>query len=347
MKEYYEELINIGTSISDILDSPTIPSSSISIRSIFLTLEDISTICEYISSDSYDFEPVIKTLISKILAYDEQNNLFHKLFEMKGYQNLIKPSDIYLCFIDIFYPQGSFSSYQDLLFKDRNEGIFVKTKNLMRKLLISIDKVNTIYTLTGRENMHISEILEIYQEKSHIYDYTVLKTKQKIPLDTTAKFLNNCIESLENSYKINNWKRIHELMIEDYENRTIQFQDILMENKIGLSMALENLEKLNNLSQTALERYSKLELIKVLNENIIKNLKLPICLTSQEMRVSILQSLKKKIEKKKFQQLEENFDNCKIMLLNQDECIHHKLEEIGIHCFMLNGKNTLIFYINS
>lgn len=34
----------------------------------------------------------------------------------------------------------------------------------MRKLLISIDKVNTTYNLTGRKNMNISEILDTYQE---------------------------------------------------------------------------------------------------------------------------------------------------------------------------------------
>jgi hypothetical protein len=262
---------------------------------------------------------------------------------MSGYQNLIKPSDIYLCFIDIKYPCG-FISFNEFLFKENTESteearLLSKTVNLMRKMLISIDKVNTVYTLTGRENAHISEILEMYQEKSHIYDYTELKMKQKIPIDTMAKFLTNCIDWLDIKYKANNWKQINEKMTEDYEKRSCKFQDILLQSKSTLSMVLENLEKANNSIQISLERCLKFHFIRILHERIIKNLKLPICLTSGEIRTNILNAFMKKVEKKKFQTMEESFLNNKMMLMNQDECIHQKMDEAGIHCFILNGIN--------
>lgn len=67
MKEYYEELINIGTSIIDLIqgDESPVQDQEITVKSVFLSLESISTICEYISADSYEFMPEVKSSISK------------------------------------------------------------------------------------------------------------------------------------------------------------------------------------------------------------------------------------------------------------------------------------------
>jgi len=67
MKEYYEELINIGTNIIDLIEEKENigPSEDVEVNAIFLSLESISTICEYISTDSYDFDNDIKTTITK------------------------------------------------------------------------------------------------------------------------------------------------------------------------------------------------------------------------------------------------------------------------------------------
>ena len=68
MKEYYEELINIGTNIIDLIESDTSSTpenQSVEVNAIFLSLESISTICEYISADSYEFDNSIKTNITK------------------------------------------------------------------------------------------------------------------------------------------------------------------------------------------------------------------------------------------------------------------------------------------
>jgi hypothetical protein len=67
MKEYYDELINIGTNIIDLIEEKENigPSEDVEVNAIFLSLESISTICEYISTDSYDFDNDIKTTITK------------------------------------------------------------------------------------------------------------------------------------------------------------------------------------------------------------------------------------------------------------------------------------------
>ena len=279
------------------------------------------------------------------MAYDEQNNLFHKLFQIQGYQNLITPSEIYLCFIDINYPCGPFISFQELLFREppgpsEESRVLSKTVNLLRKLLISIDKVNSVYTLTGRENVHISDILEMYQEKSHIYDYTELKTKNKMPIETTAKFLNNLIEIMDIKYKANNWKKINERMSEDFDKRSCFFNDLLLETKSIISMALENLEKANSSMQVSIEKCLKFHFVKILNEKVIKNMKMPICLTSGDIRTNILETFRKKVEKKKFLAMEDTFSNDKFMLMKQEECIHQRMDEAGVHCFILTGKTN-------
>lgn len=256
---------------------------------------------------------------------------------MEGFVPLIKPSEIFFNCLEI---NDSTLSYQQLLFgesPDKNDDLmfFSKVKSLMRKLLISVDKVNTIYTLTGRENVHISEILEIYQEKTHIYDCTQLKIK--VPIQTTAKFLENCIGFLDISYKANNWKSIYEGVLSDFEERAIKFKDLSLETKTFLATGLENIEKMKSSMQNAIERVSKFELVKFLNEKFIKGLKFPICLTSKNMRISVLESFRKKIDKKKALALEEAFYNGDLMLLNQDECIHKKMDEAGAHVFLFEG----------
>lgn len=68
MKEYYEELINIGTNIIDLIESEassTPESQGVEVNAIFLSLEAVSTVCEYISTDSYEFDNLIKTNITK------------------------------------------------------------------------------------------------------------------------------------------------------------------------------------------------------------------------------------------------------------------------------------------
>lgn len=260
---------------------------------------------------------------------------------MKNYQNLIKPSQIFLFFFEISSKYGSFTSYHDLLYKesllkgDEQKNLLIKVQNLLRKMLISIDKVNTIYTLTGRENAHISEIIEIYQEKSHIYDYTELKT-QKIPLPFTAKFLNNCVELLDISYKINNWKKIYETILDDYEERRLFFRSLAFENKEFLSLALENLEKNSSSLKNSFEKYTKFELIQRMNEKFFNGLTFPKCLTSQEMRMSIVEKYKKKFDKKKLAAIDHFLQNERLLLMDQDECIHKKLYDLGLHFFWLH-----------
>ena len=68
MKEYYEELINIGTNIIDLIESDVSgppENQKVEVTAIFLSLEAISTICEYISTDSYEYDNSIKTNITK------------------------------------------------------------------------------------------------------------------------------------------------------------------------------------------------------------------------------------------------------------------------------------------
>lgn len=212
-----------------------------------------------------------------------------------------------------------------------------KVKNFMRRILISIDKVNTIYTLTGHENIHISEIIQIYQEKSHIYDYTEWKVQGKIPIQTTAKFLSNCIELLEMPYKINNWKRIYEEIYDEYEERNILFKNLAFQNKGFLSMSLENLSKNESSIQSSLRKYTKFELFYRVNEKFLKNILLPKCLTSKDMRQAIVDKFKKKLDKKKMAVLEPFLTNNKLMLEDQEECIHKKMDQIGIHGFWLSS----------
>ena len=47
MKEYYEELINIGTNIIDLIEEKENigPSEDVEVNAIFLSLESIYTIC--------------------------------------------------------------------------------------------------------------------------------------------------------------------------------------------------------------------------------------------------------------------------------------------------------------
>lgn len=64
MKEYFEEVVNIGTNILEhILENP--PEKNISLMSCFISFENIATVCEYVSIDSYEYPVEIKTLISK------------------------------------------------------------------------------------------------------------------------------------------------------------------------------------------------------------------------------------------------------------------------------------------
>ena len=70
MKEYYEEVVNIGSNIVDLIEENDEKEENvrgrIEIQSVFLSLEDIATICEYIAEDSYGFKDArIKELIAK------------------------------------------------------------------------------------------------------------------------------------------------------------------------------------------------------------------------------------------------------------------------------------------
>lgn len=64
MREYFEEVINIGTNILELVSEEP-PEKNISLMSCFISFENISTICEYVSIDSYEYPVEIKDLISK------------------------------------------------------------------------------------------------------------------------------------------------------------------------------------------------------------------------------------------------------------------------------------------
>lgn len=267
---------------------------------------------------------------------------------MPGVTNLVKPSEIQVCLVDIAYPCGPFGVFQDLLFldptdPDESSRLLSKAVTLVRKMLISIDKVNTVYTLTGRENVHISEILEMYQEKAHIYDYTQLKTRHRIPIETTAKFLNSCIEKLEGHLTANNWKKIHEKMIAELEERSSRLDKILLENKMALTMALQSLEKANNAMQVSLDRGLKHQLIRIINEKVISNLQFPVCVTSGQIRQNILSNFGKKLDKKKLASLEDQFMGARLMVTDLSECIHQRMDDAGVHCFLLYGTSHMTF----
>lgn len=68
MKEYYDEVVNIGDNIVELINGEEqTNNTSIKIHSVFLSLEDVATICEFISNDSYEFIPEIKALIAKFI----------------------------------------------------------------------------------------------------------------------------------------------------------------------------------------------------------------------------------------------------------------------------------------
>lgn len=115
-----------------------------------------------------------------------------------------------------------------------------------------------------------------------------IKSKEKIPISLSSKFLLTSINKIDQKYQANNWELLQIEMMKEYHERFSEITEVVYLTKSQLLKASENIRRYNDLLIDAFESQKKLEKQKWLFQKFIEETEIKVCVTSPITRASVL-----------------------------------------------------------
>ena len=327
------------------------------LQSICISVDDILFILDIISKNKNFFENLkdyknFEKLLNNInktcekdivsIMSNPKKNLFFVLFN-KIYKTKIEKAFKY-------YNKTRKSS--TLLLKNEEKMNYKRIKICIKKALKNIgdisSKSNTFLNFVTSNNKFLESIKLSLDDTEDIQiinsEKNINKNKKThiIPLKWYGQYINNNINSLDISYKENDFKKLYkEILKEELENLEklkLYSEIIIVRDGMNLICCEKIIEKIKN--ELIKCEISK-KFIKI--EKFIDTQKIEVCIRikNEELKKEI-KSKKKKIKKQKKEDIEIFLDeNPPDIILSEDFilCNHKKLEEI--ECLILKNRKVI------
>ncbi|EAR88034.2 vacuolar sorting protein 9, VPS9 domain protein (macronuclear) [Tetrahymena thermophila SB210] len=324
---YYDQLMNID--MTKILNQIIIPSEQKSLQfqldfcSVYMSLENIQKMAQLIASNDKDFIQMNET---KVVEYAKSINIqAEKIFNDRSdlfYGVTLKKDQIYTIFQ--FYHTGAqdfFDQYFDIpslklpyqRFSQENEfqdssKYFDKFKNLLRSILVSVEKLEVISQFSGFNDLDITSILKILEDQvCERYNSEIVN----VPL--VASYLNSMIKNYLNpKYLQNNLQLIWKYMSSEYKARISQLERISFLEKTNNARLIKFLKLNINQVEEVIRKQEKNKR-KIYIKEFFDSFQLNVCISSPQSRFKLSNTSKK---------LYSEFDHSKIWVEDLSCCIH-------------------------
>lgn len=115
-----------------------------------------------------------------------------------------------------------------------------------------------------------------------------MKSKEKVPISLSAKFLLTSVNKIDEKYKANNWQLMQSEMMKEYNERFEEITEVVYLTKSQLLKAIDNIKRYNSLLVDACESVKRLDKQKWLFQKFIEETQIKVCVTSPMTRASVL-----------------------------------------------------------
>lgn len=121
-----------------------------------------------------------------------------------------------------------------------------------------------------------------------MHDAINIKSKEKIPISLSSKYLLTSINKINEKYQSNNWEMLQVEMMKEYHERFKEITEVVYLTKSQLLKANENIRRANDLLKYASESQKRLDKQKWLFQKFIEETEIKVCVTSPITRASVL-----------------------------------------------------------
>ena len=125
-------------------------------------------------------------------------------------------------------------------------------------------------------------------QKIYLNDSINIKSKEKVPISLSSKFLLTSVNKIDNKFKTNNWELLQIEMMKDFHERFEEITEVVYLTKSQLLKAIENIKRANALLIDAFESQKRLDKQKWLFQKFIEETQIKVCVTSPITRASVL-----------------------------------------------------------
>ena len=115
-----------------------------------------------------------------------------------------------------------------------------------------------------------------------------MKSKEKVPISLSSKYLLTSIDKVDEKFKSNNWELLQIEMMKEFHERFKEITEVVYLTKSQLLKANENIQRYDNLLIDACESQKRLDKQKWLYQKFIEETQIKVCVTSPITRACVL-----------------------------------------------------------
>lgn len=288
--EYYKELIAVNSDlVEQICSGKNFSKNRLKSRAICISLNEIQLICEAIMRQREEIKmvnPKVENLAEKMMFYERENRIFSSEKYDPVSRAKITASQSFVLFYKIKFPKHLIKNYLEEFnsikgFKKdlpEDQKLLLRAKHLLKQFLIGIEDIKNIMKLATHGKTNLDDILEKYQDKLYSYE-AKHSNKEKTPMHISARYLVSILKKLDQSYTQNNYYKLYKEMFEDFKAMANMLDYSISTIKLQLLKASDNLHRnckaLNEVNEKKMKALKKTYV-----REFIKNIKIPLCITS-------------------------------------------------------------------
>ncbi len=115
-----------------------------------------------------------------------------------------------------------------------------------------------------------------------------IKSKEKVPISLSSKYLLTSLDRIDEKFKSNNWELLQVEMMKEFHERFKEITEVVYLTKSQLLKANENIQRYDNLLIDAYESQKRLDKQTWLYQKFIEETQIKVCVTSPITRASVL-----------------------------------------------------------
>jgi len=334
--EYYKELIAVNNDlVEQICSGKNMSKNRLKSRAICISLNEIQLISEAIMRQRDEIKkinPKAENLAEKMMFYERENRIFSSEKFDPSSRVRITSSQAFVLFYKIKFPKLLVKNYLEEFnsikgFKKdlpEDQKLLLRAKHLLKQFLIGIEDIKNIMKLATHGKTNLDDILEKYQDKLYSYE-AKHSNKEKTPMHISARYLVSILKKLDHSYTQNNYYRLYKEMFEDFKKMANDLDFSISTIKLQLLKASDNLHRNCKALHEVNEKKMK-ALKKTYVREFIKNIKIPLCITSP----STMKNLEDRTQraglnpKKKSSASNTTSDRIEITWTEEKGCMHER-----------------------